>query len=246
MRKISCNKLNIKDIMRHNFTLIELLVVIAIIAILAGMLLPALNSAREKGRMIKCLSNLKQIHLGATAYCHDYKVERIPYTGSFGFWPDLLASGKYMPKLNVNASGTPLSGPFKCDSEPRLDFSAWYQGFRGTHYNINWFFNPDDQTSGTSWARWFPRDRISEPSRTMYFMDGQPGQDTTSQSNTATFATSRQYFRHNGSVNVVYLDGHASSHTRSSIPTKAVLGDSVELGWYYFWRNKALHPWKSF
>ncbi len=59
--------------MKHKFTLIELLVVIAIIAILAAILLPALQQARAKGRALKCLTNLKQLGTFNQMYADAYK-----------------------------------------------------------------------------------------------------------------------------------------------------------------------------
>ena len=67
------------------FTLIELLIVIAIIALLAGLLLPVLARAKDKGKTAKCQSNLRQLALAAMMYDEDYQVYPIGWPPADGF-----------------------------------------------------------------------------------------------------------------------------------------------------------------
>ena len=113
MKKVqnkSAQPYSMTGVIHRSFTLIELLVVIAIIAILAGMLLPALNSAREKGRSASCINNLKQHGIVFFLYAENNTDHFYP---AGDFWkrvwnnpPDSTAySGEHSWKMNYCPSG---------------------------------------------------------------------------------------------------------------------------------------------
>ena len=146
------------------FTLIELLVVIAVIAILAGMLLPVLSQAKEKGRMTACKNNLKQIALAWTTWVHDHEENTFPFhvravqspPGSGRYNPDAGTTGHPLadhPWLHFSWISNQLGSPrvLACPSDRKRrvasTWSAQPQGgfLHSTHLNnaISYFVGTD-------------------------------------------------------------------------------------------------------
>lgn len=156
---------------RFAFTLIELLVVVAIIAILAGMLLPALNAARQKAHDTNCRVNLKQITMSAIQYAIDSNGWLINSkvqvkSGDTLYWFGAL-SQLYMGTKNVPIFGELNKKVFRCYATTFTQVqnsSAYYAN--NVYYGIN-----SNMTASEISDQHKKDTQITKPSQTMYFSE---------------------------------------------------------------------------
>ena len=217
--------------MKRGFTLIELLVVIAIIAILAAILFPVFARAREKARQTSCLSNVKQLTLGALMYVNDYdetlfghiqgtRSDFYPPTGDFLNWPQQVYP--YVKNEQLYVCPSRKSQTWDYDPITRDSYLGYGMNYWQTYY----------------YYRGSLAD-ITEPAQTIWFADCNyyvvyPSFYLATYPDNSTYGldgTARVQNRHNEGANIGFLDGHAKWLTRSTIEGDNGLYENSEMWW---------------